>query len=108
PRVAGDAPMRLRLGYSQVLLHHEACDPAQRFGALAEGRERLVRADHQAARKLARLFEPEQCGIGGLAAGFVLMRALAQLFGRSLDVENVVGNLKGETQRTPVGTQPLE
>ena len=66
---------------------------------LPNGCERGVRRGSEAVGFGARFLEAENRGIGGLRRARVFAGGLAELFGRLRDIENVVDDLKGETER---------
>src|SRR5207245_2137398 len=93
---------------SQSALHGETRQCPQRFGAMVEPVEGVMRAALEIARELPRFVQADNAGISVLAVRDVLARPLAHLLGRGLDVEDVVDHLEGESERARVSLQRLE
>src|SRR6185312_5442516 len=88
--------------------HDEIRDLVQPFCGFAEDRESLVRAGAFCARHCARAIEAVDGGEGDFALGFILAGGFAEGFGRFLDVEDIVHNLKGEAGMLAVLRERVE
>src|SRR5579862_182180 len=85
--------------------HEKMGEALQSRGALAEWIERLARFGDQGVGFAGGLLNSEQSGVSNFVGCEVFARRLTELFGRLRDVENVVGNLKGEADGAPEGPQ---
>src|SRR5579885_1696203 len=83
---------------SSFSLHHEGCNRAQRVGAGVEADERLMSPAFEFAREFARAIDAEKRREGRLAGGLVLAGPLAHLLRRRLDIEEIVDDLKSESE----------
>src|ERR1700739_3751809 len=70
--------------------------------------ERLMRTALEIARELPRFVQADKGGIGVLAVRSVLARTLTHLLGRSLNIEDVVDHLEGESKGTRISLQRLK
>src|SRR5579862_7263079 len=77
---------------------HPVGDGGEMAGVQSGVRERPAGALDAIGGERARLLEAEQSGVGRLGAGGVLAGGLPELRGAAFDVEDVVDDLKAETE----------
>src|ERR1019366_4738383 len=87
---------------SQLALHDEGCNVAQRVGAIPETGNCVMRSRFELARQIERALDSQYRGIGRLAALDVLLRAFAHLLGRALNIQQVIDDLERQPQRARV------
>src|SRR5215207_8902762 len=92
---------------SRLAFDREPRRLAQEVGFGAERLQQRERGVHEAVALGARPLQPEHVDERRLALLLVLAGTLAHRFGRSLPVEDVVGDMKGGADRAAVGAQPL-
>src|ERR1700675_2044303 len=80
----------------------------QRVGAIAEALQRTMRPRLELARQIHRALDSEYRWISRLAALAVLLRALAHLLGRALNVEQIIDDLEREPQCARVCVKRLD
>src|ERR1700731_2425657 len=93
---------------SQFALHDEGRNMPQWVGAIAEALQRAMRPRLELARQIHRALDSEYRWISCLAALGVLLRALAHLLRRALNVEQVIDDLEREAERARVGVERLD
>src|ERR1700723_55933 len=80
----------------------------QRVAAIAEALQRAMRPRFELARQIHRALDSQYRRIRRLAALAVLLRALAHLLGRALNVEQVVDHLERQPERARVYDERLD
>src|SRR5260370_10690437 len=81
---------------------------AQRVGASAEALQRAMCPRLEFARQIHRALDSQYRRIGCLAALAVLLRALAHLLGRALNVEQIIDDLEREPKSASIRVERLD
>src|SRR3979490_132552 len=92
----------LGVGTSALAFGDEARRGRQHVALAAEYRQRRIGPRQQVAHALLGAVDPELGDEGGFAQRRILAGLLAEGCGGALDVEQVVGDLKGFTERAAV------
>src|ERR1700733_9474939 len=86
-------------------LDHIRSQPCQYIGSFPQWRKSLASALSQFTSSDLGGLKTQHTGVGGLGACRVRAAGLADLFGLALDVENVILDLKGETDVLRIAIQ---